>query len=156
MKVTFDIDRYNQLLEKEKRLSQQNNSLIFENKEEFIEFLSYSARVKNQISYERKEDYYSLISQYIEKAVTPRIFQSEFLKMEKEDAKAAKRITNDFKQLASFSVDLKAVEFSSLIGEIYDVSMVACEFGPEDGISDEKFHKYIEKSYSEMQKFLKK
>jgi len=65
MKITFDMDRYNELLEKEKRLSQQSNSLIFENKDEFIELLSYGARVKNQISYQRKEDYYSLISQYL-------------------------------------------------------------------------------------------
>ena len=49
MKITFDINRYNELLEKEKRLSQENNSLIFENKDEFIELLSYGARVKDQI-----------------------------------------------------------------------------------------------------------
>jgi hypothetical protein len=153
MKITFDIDRYNELLEKEKRLSQQSNSLIFENKDEFIELLSYGARVENQISYERKEEYYSLISQYIEKVVTPQVFQSEFLEMEKEDAKAAKMITNDFKQLAIFSVDLKAVEFSSLIGEISDVSMVAREFGPEEGISDQKFRKSIERTFLQMQDF---
>jgi hypothetical protein len=34
-------------------------------------------------------------------------------------------ITNDFKQLAAFSVDLEAVKFSSLTGEIYDVCMLA-------------------------------
>jgi hypothetical protein len=71
--------------------------------------------------------------------------------MEKEDAKAAKIITNDFKQLATFSVDLKAVEFSSLIGEISDVSMVAREFGPEEGISNQKFRKSIEKTFLQMQ-----
>ena len=155
MKITFDIDRYNELLEKEKRLSQENNSLIFENKDEFIELLSYGARVKDQISYERNQDYYSLISQYIDKVVTAPIFQSEFLKMEKEDAKAAKIITDDFKQLARFSVDLKAVEFSSLIEEISDVSMVAYEFGPEEGISDQGFRKSIEKTFLQIQNFLK-
>lgn len=154
MKITFDIDRYNELLEKEKRLSQENNSLIFENKDEFIELLSYGARVKDQISYERNQDYYSLISQYIDKVVTAPIFQSEFLKMEKEDAKAAKIITDDFKQLARFSVDLKAVEFSSLIEDISEVSMVACEFGPEEGISDQKFRKSIEKTFLQIQNFL--
>lgn len=154
MKITFDIDRYNELLEKEKRLSQENNSLIFENKDEFIELLSYGARVKDQISYERNQDYYSLISQYIDKVVTAPIFQSEFLKMEKEDAKAAKIITDDFKQLARFSVDLKAVKFSSLIEEISEVSMVACEFGPEEGISDQKFGKSIEKTFLQIQNFL--
>jgi hypothetical protein len=153
MKITFDMDYYDELLEKEKRLSQQSNSLIFENKDEFIELLSYGARVQNQISYERKKEYYSLISQYIEKVVTPPIFQSEFLKMEKEDVKAAKMITNDFKQLAIFSVDLKAVEFSSLIGEISDVSMLAQEFSSEEGISNQKFRKSIEKTFLQMQKF---
>jgi hypothetical protein len=130
MKITFDMDRYNELLEKEKPLNQQSNSLIFENKDEFIELLWYGVSVENQISYERKEEYYSLISQYIEKVVTYPIFQSEFLEMEKEDGKAAKMISNDFKQLAIFSVDLKAMEFSSLMNEIPDVSMVAKEFGP--------------------------
>ena len=155
MKIRFDINRYNELLEKEKSLGQQNKSLILENKEEFIELLSYGANVENQISYERKHDYHSLISQYIEKVITASKFQSEFLKMEKEDAKAAKIITNDFKQLASFSVDLKAVEFSSLIEEISDVSMVAYEFGPEEGISDQGFRKSIEKTFLQIQNFLK-
>lgn len=118
MKITFDIDRYNELLEKEKRLSQKNNLLIFKNKDKFIKLLSYSACVEDQISYKRNQDYYSLIYQYIDKAVTALIFQSEFLKMEKKDAKAAKIITHDFKQLARFLVDLKAVEFSSLIENI--------------------------------------
>ena len=121
MKIKFNINRYNELLEKEKSLGQQNKSLIFENKEEFIKLPLSSANVESQIFYERKHDYYSLISQYIEKVITASKFQSEFLKMEKENAKAGKIIINDFKQLASFSVDLKAVEFSSLIEEIFDV-----------------------------------
>ena len=124
MQIMFDVDRYNELLKKEKGLSEQGNSLIFENKDEFVELLSYNARVTSQISYERKKEYYSLISQYVENMITLPMFQSEFLEMEKKDAEAAKRITNDFKQLASFSVDLKAVEFSSLIGEISDVSII--------------------------------
>jgi hypothetical protein len=121
MKITFDMDRYKELLEKKECLSQQSNSLIFENKDEFMELLSYGAFVKNQISYERREEYYSLISQYMEKVVTLPVFESEFLEMEKEDGKAAERITNDFKQLAIFSVDLKAVKFSFLTGRISDV-----------------------------------
>ena len=74
--------------------------------------------------------------------------------MEKEDGKAAKIITNDFKQLARFSVDLKAVEFSSLINEISEVCMVAREFGPKEGISDQNFRKSIEKTFLQIQNFL--
>ena len=33
MKVTFNMDRYKELLDKESRLNKQNNSLIFENKD---------------------------------------------------------------------------------------------------------------------------
>jgi len=128
--------------------------LIFENKDEFIELLSYGARVQNQISYERKQDYYFLISQYIEKVITASIFQSKFLEINKENVKAAKIITNDFKQLALFSIDLKAVEFSSLIADIYDVSIVAWEFGSEEGISEQKFRKSIEKTFLQIQSLL--
>ena len=73
--------------------------------------------------------------------------------MKKEDAKAADMITNDFKQLAIFSVDLKAVEFSSLIEKIFEVSMVLHKFSPEEGISDQKFRKSIEKTFLQMQEF---
>lgn len=128
--------------------------MIFENKDEFIELLSYGARVQNQISYERKQDYYFLISQYIEKVITASIFQSKFLEINKENVKAAKIITNDFKQLALFSIDLKAVEFSSLIADIYDVSIVAWEFGSEEGISEQKFRKSIEKTFLQIQSLL--
>ena len=113
--------------------------------------LSYGVRVEEQISYERKEEYYSLIFQYIEKVVTPPVFQWEFLEMEKEDGNAVTMITNDFKQLVIFSVDLKAVKFSSLTGEIYDVCMLAQKFGLEEGISDQKFHKSIEKITSKLE-----
>ena len=46
------------------------------------------------------------------------------------------------------------MEFSSLIEEISDVSMVAYEFGPEEGISDQKSRKSIEKTFLQIQNFL--
>jgi len=73
MKITFDIDRYKELLEKNESLSRQGKSLLFENKNEFIELLSYCARLESQIYYERKEDYYFLISQCLEKVLTNRV-----------------------------------------------------------------------------------
>jgi hypothetical protein len=154
MKITFDIERYKKLLEKEKCFNQQTNSLNFEEyRNEFIELLSYGARVQNQISYERRKEYSFLISQYMERVVTPETFQAELLEMKKEDSEASEMIIDDFKQLAIFSVDLKAVEFSSLLKEISDVSMIAQEFGPEEGISDQKFRKSVEKTFLQMQKF---
>lgn len=156
MKITFDIDRYKQLLEKEKQLSQQSKSLIFENREEFRELLSYGGRVEKQISYQRKNDYHSLISQYIEKVVINPVFQYEFLEMEKEDDRTAKIITDDLERLVIFAIDLEALEFSSFIEKISEISMVAREFGSEEGISDQNFRQSVEKIYFKMQKFLEK
>ena len=158
MRITFDIDRYKKLLQKNEFLSQQNKSLILENKNEFLELLTYSARVGDQICYERKKEYYFLISQYVKKKANPSVtvFESKFLEMSREDCEAAEIITNDFKQLSNFSVDLEAVKFSSLIGKIYDVCLMAREFGPEDGISDQEFRKSVEETYFEIRTFLKK
>lgn len=156
MKVTFDINRYKELLEKEKYLNQQNKSFFSENKEEFLELLSYGSRVQDQISYQRKNEYHSLISQYIKKVLTAPKFQFEFLKMEQEDSTVAKIITDDLERLAIFATDLKALEFSSLMSEISEISMIAIEFGPEEGISDQNFRKSVEKLYFKMQKFMEK
>ena len=74
--------------------------------------------------------------------------------MSKADSDLALVIRDDLNQLESFSVDLKAAEFSSLTSQLSADAMVAQDFGPEEGLSDERFHKSIEKTYYEMQKFI--
>lgn len=154
MKFTLDIDRYKELLEKESRLNKQNSSLIYENREEFLELLSYPARVQNQIAYERRNDYYSLISKYIQQILTLDEFRWEFIQMETREGADTSAIRDDLEQLAAFSVDSKADEFSSLTNQLSEDVSVAEEFGPEDGISDAQFHDSIQKTYLKMQKFL--
>ena len=70
--------------------------------------------------------------------------------MEKRDAKAAKILLNDIKQLETFSIDLIAIKFGSLIDEISELSALAQEFGPHNGINKKNFLKSIKKIYSEM------
>ena len=55
-----------------------------------------------------------------EPTINPGKFRSKFLKMQREDGEAATILKKDLEQLATFSIDLKADEFSSLIGQIYD------------------------------------
>ena len=99
--------------------------MLFENKKEFLEFLSYGSHVEIQIFYDRKNVYYSLIAEYLTKKINPGRFRSKFLKMQREDGKAATMIKKDLEQLATFSIDLKADEFSSLIEQIYhDLNLV--------------------------------
>lgn len=149
----LNIERYTELLKKESILNDQKKSLLFENKKEFLELLSYGSHVESQISYDRKNAYYSLIAEYLAKTITPAKFRSKFLKMQREDGEAATIIKNDLERLATFSIDLKADEFSSLIQQIYDVSTIAFELGPKNGIPEDRFRDSIEKTYLQIQKF---
>ena len=159
MKRNFDIIRYKELVEKENHLNQQNNSLIYQNREEFAELVQYGASIESQIFYQRREEYYFLISEYTKKTktISKTLFELKFRQMEKKDSEAADIVLKDFKQLSVFSIDLESVEFSSLIQEISAICLLSQEFGSEEeGISDQKFHKSVEKTYLKMRKFLKK
>ena len=115
-----------------------------------LQLLSYGALVERQISYNRKEDYFSLIKNYLAKKISPSIFRAKFLEMQNQDNNTAQMLKKDFEQLSNFSVNLELEEgpFSSLINLIYDNSMLAIEFGPEEGISEEEFKVSIEKIVS--------
>ena len=53
MKHILNLSRYKYLLEKEENLNLQNKSLLLENKSELLEFLSYSSKLQNSISYQK-------------------------------------------------------------------------------------------------------
>jgi hypothetical protein len=55
---------------------------------------------------------------------------SLFLELFRTDSDKRETIEKDFKRLFTFSIDLEADEFSSLIEQIYVVSTLAFEFGP--------------------------
>lgn len=150
MKHILNFVRYKDLLKKEKNLNLENKSLLIENKDEFLEFLSYNSKLQNSISYQNKEKYYSLISQYLDNLIPPQLFQWEFVELEQKDAEAAKILLNDIKESQTFSIELIAIKFGSLVGKISELSDIANEFGPEEGISNENFLKSIKKIYSEM------
>lgn len=150
MKHILNLVRYKDLLKKEKNLNLENKSLLIENKDEFLEFLSYNSKLQNSISYQNKEKYYSLISEYLDNLIPPQLFQWEFVELEQKDAEAAKILLNDIKESQTFSIELIAIKFGSLVGKISELSDIANEFGPEEGISNENFLKSIKKIYSEI------
>jgi hypothetical protein len=150
MKHILNFVRYKDLLKKEKNLNLENKSLLIENKDEFLEFLSYNSKLQNSISYQNKEKYYSLISQYLDNLIPPQLFQWKFVELEQKDAEAAKILLNDIKESQTFSIELIAIKFGSLVDKISELSDIANEFGPEEGISNENFLKSIKKIYSEM------
>jgi len=122
-----------------------------------LQLLSYGALVERQISYNRKDEYFSLIRQYLAKKINPSTFRGKFLEMQKADDDTTKIIKEDFEQLSNISIDLELEleedPFSLLIDLIYDNSMLAVEFGPEDGISEDEFRVSIEKAFSNSKLF---
>jgi hypothetical protein len=75
--------------------------------------------------------------------------------MQKADDDTTQIIKEDLEQLSNLSIDLELKEgpFSLLIDLIYDNYMLAIEFGPEDGISEDKFRVSIEKAFSNSKLF---
>jgi hypothetical protein len=120
-----------------------------------FQLLSYGAVVERQISYNRKDEYFSLIRQYLAKKINPSTFRRKFLEMQKADDDTNQIIKEDFEQLSNLSIDLELEEgpFSLLIDLIYNNSMLAVEFGPEDGISEDEFRVSIEKAFSNSKLF---
>ena len=142
----FNFKRYIELLEKQASLQNTEGSEAMTKTDE-RELLSYGALVERQISYNRKDEYFSLIREYLAKRIDPSTFRGKFLKMQKEDDDATQIIKKNFEQLSTFSIDLEEGPFSFLIDRIYNISMLAFEFGPEDGISEDEFRDSIEAGF---------
>jgi len=164
--TNFDKTRYTELLKKEEILRNEETSLFNENREEDLELLSYGVILENQIYYNRKVEYISLVEEYLkylrENAGEDgaRLFVWEFFKIFKKDNKALKILEKEIleqgiQRLATFWIDPKSTEFSALINQIVGL----CEFltfDSEDtyGITLDQFRDSIEKIFFKIQKYL--
>lgn len=152
MKCILNLKRYRFLLKKEKNLNSNEKSLFFENKSEFLEFLSYSIKLKYLISYQNREKYYSLISKYLNGLITAQSFQLEFSELERNYNSASKILLNDIKKFDTFSLDLISIKFGLLINKIAKLVDFARAFDVEieKGISNHDFFILIKKIYSRL------
>jgi len=161
--INFDKTRYIELLKKEEILRNEGTSLFNENREEDLELLSYGVILENQIYYNRKAEYISLVEEYLRENAGEdgaRLFVWEFFNIFKKDNKALEILEKEIleqgiKRLATFCIDPKSTEFSALINQIVG----SCEFltfDPEDsyGITLDQFRDSIEKIFFKMQKYL--
>lgn len=63
--MNFDKVRFIELLEKKEFLKNDGRSLFDENREEYLELLSYGIILESQIYYNRKTEYISLLEKYL-------------------------------------------------------------------------------------------
>ncbi len=145
MAKQFDVERYKQLLELEK-----TNKISFLD----LELVRYQASIPSQFSYNRKENYFSFIENYLKGTIDGYEFRSKFLEMKKQDAKIASRIHQDFEKLKAFTLADDLEEFSSLTQEISTL----CEEYDEiwDGtiipMSESEFYSLVNKHYYQLAK----
>ena len=153
-------------MKKEEILRNEETSLFNENREEDLELLSYGVILENQIYYNRKVEYISLVEEYLkylrENAGEDgaRLFVWEFFKIFKKDNKALKILEKEIleegiQRLATFWIDPNSTEFSALINHIVGL----CEFLTFDSedtyeITLDQFRDSIEKIFFKIQKYL--
>ena len=158
--INFDKTRYIELLKKTKFLENEGTSLSDENPEENLELLSYGVILENQIYYNRKAEYISLVEEYLRENAGEdgaRLFVWEFFQIFKKDNKAVDVLEKEILQqgiqkLDTFQIDPKSTEFSALVNKIVG----SCEFltfDPEDtyGMTVDQFRDSIQKIYVKIQ-----
>ena len=117
-------------MEKHLKLSRSKELLQLEENGEisflYPELLNYRADIEEQISYNRKKDYFILIYEYLNRIISPYEFRFKFLQMEKEDSRKSTLILEDFQELEVFTLAKDLEKFSDLIDQI---STLCFEYG---------------------------
>lgn len=156
MTQTFNKVRYIELLKKDQSLESKNSSLYKEDRVAYFELLSYGVILYNQIIFNRRHDYISLIEKYVTNEIDSFLLRLEFFQIRREDLKIQKDFEKNFERLSNVLIDSKSGEFSRLITDIFD----ACEAlksddEPEEayGISELQFRAFLEKIFLQMEKY---
>ena len=147
MEKHFNLKRYKELLELEKNGKISSLSL---------ELLDYQVSIERQISYNQKNNYFLLISQYLNEIISPVTFRIKFLEIEREACKQASKIFEDFQRLENFTISDDLEEFSILISEIstlcveYDISWNETS----KNITEEEFYHSVNSKYLKFQEVI--
>jgi hypothetical protein len=161
--INLDEIRYIELLKKQEILRNQGTSFFIENREkEDCELSSYNIILENQIYYNQKVEYISLVEEYLRESAGKdgaALFRWEFFTLFRKDNKALEILKKEIIQeglqrLANFSIDPKSTEFSALINQIVG----DCEFltlDPEDsyGMTLDQFRNSTEKIFFKIKKY---
>lgn len=156
MTQTFDKVRYIELLTKEQSLEKKKMSLYHENREEYRELLSYEIIVSNQIIYNRRHDYISLIEKYVTKKINSLRLKFQFFQIQREDENTQDDLQKDYERVFNFSIDSKSSEFSLLITEIFDACEALKSYSePEEayGLTELQFRTFLERIFLQMKQY---
>ena len=117
-----------------------------------LELVTYEASIAYQIGYNRKNDYFILIYNYLSQIITPYEFRSKFLQMRKNDSAKAETILKNFQELKVFTIAKDLKKFSDLISQI---STLCFEFdelwdGTMKSMSENEFYSLVNDQYLQL------
>ena len=156
MPQTLNKVRYIELLKKNQSLQNKNTSLYKENRVEYRELISYGGIVYNQIIYNRRHDYISLIEEFVTNEIDSFVLRLQFFQTQREDRKIKKDLEKNFQQLSNLLIDSKSSEFSLLIKDIFEAcEALKSDSEPEEayGINELQFRAFLEKIFLQMEKY---
>lgn len=139
----FNLAQYKELLDVEK--NDKFDSFVDPN---FVELLSLEVSIQSQISYNRREDYFSLIEKYLVGKIEIYEFESKFTKMENEYIEIANKIPQDFEELEVFKLADCIEEFSDLI---LDISELWFGYYEPEGQLENQFSNAVKNCYAQLQ-----
>ena len=115
MKKKFDIPAYEKLVEME------NCRKIVFSEANYFKLLRYRTSLGKQLSYNRKEDYYSIIEKYLNKNLTLLEFRTQFLNLERADMEKGYTILGNRQELEVFYLSEDSEKYYMLLGRIIDL-----------------------------------
>lgn len=105
MTQTFNKVRYIKLLKKDQSLESKNSSLYKEDRVEYLGLLSYGVILYNQIIYNRRHDYISLIEKYVTNEIDSLLLRLQFFQIQREDKKIKKDLEKNFERFSNVLMD---------------------------------------------------
>ena len=115
MKKKFNLTGYIDLIK-----MQHSGELVFSDAN-YFKLLGYRTSVTDQLMYNRKEEYYSIINKYLNKTLTLDEFRTQFLNLQDEDIDKKMVILGNIEELEVFYLVEDLEKFSRLIDKIINL-----------------------------------
>ena len=142
----FNLSRYKELLN-----LKLNNKISFLD-EDFMELLTYKSNVAEQISYDRKEAYFLLISKFLDRSITISDFNSQIKELQEQDNRKSKIVLKNFEELQAFPLASDLNIFSNSIHYISEGCFDYYEsFVDLKPITKDELYDLVNKYYSQLQ-----
>lgn len=140
MQEAFDFNDY-------KKLRDQNPTF---RSPEYSVLLDYEIQVENEILYQNRKKYQSIIENFFETEEDKMVLLCAFMANFKRDQKRVDAILNDDEKLSNFQLNSKSEGFSRLLCDIFTL----CDSITDQDFDEIKFNKLLKESYSELLKFI--